>query len=247
MKAQNRFLRATDFNDEKFLSLKIEIESFYKHVMRGIPHDEGPTVISPEKTIILWSREWEYPWAFLVGNMVKDHIVLDCGCGGSPFLPFLVKKTGCRGYGIDIEHGDFFVREQEKALKRIRYLCDLKRYYIDPKLMFGNNPKIAWGDMADLNFSDNQFDRVFCISVIEHLKIEKAKKGLEEMKRVLKPGGKLIITTDYKNPFDHNKKMEYTDIIEWSGLELDGDTDFSIPSPQAMMGKCHVVGFVLRK
>ena len=58
------------------------------------------------------------------------------------------------------------------------------------------------GGMHDIPVADNSFDVVTCISVMEHVVINSQDdqayhyRCLEEMKRVLKPGGVLICTYD---------------------------------------------------
>lgn len=47
-----------------------------------------------------------------------------------------------------------------------------------------------------LDFEDNTFDIVFMIEVIEHL--EDDKKAISEVKRVLKPSGKFVLTAPNK-------------------------------------------------
>ena len=51
------------------------------------------------------------------------------------------------------------------------------------------------GDITRTNFPDGYFDAVTCMSVIEHGVL--TKNYLEEMHRILKPGGLLIASTDY--------------------------------------------------
>jgi Methylase involved in ubiquinone/menaquinone biosynthesis len=57
-----------------------------------------------------------------------------------------------------------------------------------------------------LPYADNTFDVVFSKSVIEH--IEKTEFYMDEMKRVLKPGGQLIISTP---DWDTHKDVFYHD------------------------------------
>lgn len=53
--------------------------------------------------------------------------------------------------------------------------------------------KFEQASIPPLNFADNQFDTVISFQVIEHIKNDK--EYLEEIARVLKPGGKALLTT----------------------------------------------------
>jgi len=57
-----------------------------------------------------------------------------------------------------------------------------------------NNIIVKEADIVDLPFQNGMFDKVFCFSTIEH--VENDSKGLQELWRVLKTGGSLILTTD---------------------------------------------------
>ncbi|MDB4254683.1 methyltransferase domain-containing protein [bacterium] len=50
-------------------------------------------------------------------------------------------------------------------------------------------------DIRDLPLEDASFDHVLCIEVLEH--IFDTQKALNEMQRVLKPGGSMVITTPF--------------------------------------------------
>ncbi len=55
-------------------------------------------------------------------------------------------------------------------------------------------------DVRDLSFNDDSFDKVVTISVLEHVYPEQDgdEKALTEIKRVLKPQGKVFLTVPYK-------------------------------------------------
>ncbi len=64
---------------------------------------------------------------------------------------------------------------------------------IDP----ARHPEIV-GDAHNLPFENNEFEVVLCTEVLEHL--EDPRKALEEMRRVLRPGGTLLLTTRFVFP-----------------------------------------------
>ena len=54
----------------------------------------------------------------------------------------------------------------------------------------------ALGDLTEMAFPSNYFDKAICVSVLEHLPKDKVIAGIEELIRVTKPGGKIAITMD---------------------------------------------------
>ena len=100
-------------------------------------------------------------------NLIPGKL-LDIGCGTQKIMGIFDKK-GFEVYGTDITQS-----EMEKENKQ----------FVVKKSDFENEK---------LKFDENQFDVVFCKSVVEHLK--NPKNILSEAFRVLKPGGKLIILT----------------------------------------------------
>jgi SAM-dependent methyltransferase len=62
--------------------------------------------------------------------------------------------------------------------------------------------------------TDSQ-DRVFSISVMEHVEPEIRRRGIQEIARILKPGGRAVITVDMSMWFELNRPL---DLIWDSGL-----------------------------
>ena len=95
-----------------------------------------------------------------------------------------------------IKYTDIFTNENkvlhiapESLLKEKLLKNDLIKYY-DGDLKKGNASFIL--DITDIPFKDNIFDYIICNQVLEHVVNEK--KALYELKRVIKPDGRIIIT-----------------------------------------------------
>ncbi|MGD1837912.1 MAG: class I SAM-dependent methyltransferase [Nitrososphaeraceae archaeon] len=111
-------------------------------------------------------------------HLQKGFTVLDLGCGSGASAIVSAKKVGNSGkvIGIDIA---------EKMLDLARKKAE------DNNLV---NIEFINRDMTNLDyFFDNQFDVVVCIFAIFF--VENMKRFLKEMWRLVKPGGKLSITT----------------------------------------------------
>jgi ubiquinone/menaquinone biosynthesis C-methylase UbiE len=128
-----------------------------------------------------WSRQWEYP--FVYSKILKGTIanktamnILDAG-SGITFFPYFLKsrleliKIFCSD--IDLDLNNLFSSLNERSGQAIEFINT---------------------DLENIPFEDESLDIVYCISVIEHtgnyLRI------VDEFYRVIKPGGKLLITFD---------------------------------------------------
>lgn len=101
--------------------------------------------------------------------------VLDVGCGVGMTAAYLAKTIGCHVTGIDLREG-MIDRSNERA----------EREGVMDRVSF----QVA--DAAALPFDDDAFDVVMCESVLALVKDQP--RVLAEMRRVLKPGGRLGVT-----------------------------------------------------
>lgn len=127
------------------------------------------------------SKQWEYPWALESAELRLNSRVLDVGCGAS-ILPVYLDRVGHRVVACDID--------------------------LDWDLVGQTPLPYVHADLTTLPFDSGQFEAVFCISVIEHLARHQMTSALQELNRVLRPGGRLLLTTDFYE--DHEAVVTYS-------------------------------------
>jgi len=100
--------------------------------------------------------------------------LLNIGCAHGPdFLPF---KQGFELYGVDIS-------------------TEMLKFARKYSLKFNFPVKLTSADAYSLPYPDGTFDWAISIATYHHIKDEEARlKSLQELKRVLKPGGEAFIT-----------------------------------------------------
>ncbi|NEP84941.1 MAG: class I SAM-dependent methyltransferase [Okeania sp. SIO3B3] len=86
-----------------------------------------------------------------------------------------------------------------RALRQLKADANIQGIDLAPK-----SDDVAQGDLTNLPFEDNHFDSVLFMEVIEHLTRKDIKLILDEIARVLKPGGSLILTTPYAEILEHS-------------------------------------------
>lgn len=182
-----------------------------------------------------WSRDWEYPWAFLNSHLSKDMRILDAGSvgdlGDTPFKDFVAERVA-----------EVHCVDKKPMAKPPR----------KPNIHFKQ------ADMGDLPYPDEYFDRVFCLSVLEHIKEKDGRlipiKYVDEMLRVLKRGGLIILTFDVNRwPTQwHLWHPEVYKLCQDLGIEPPPQPWNILRSEAHQEGKIvgeglSVMGFVLRK
>lgn len=140
----------------------------------------------------IWFKRklWEISTIVVNSAPLRDMKVLDCG-GASTIFSFYLASKGCHVYTIDIdwrkqgivENADFVSQTMGLGMHNLK------------------------GNMTQMPYENNFFDRVFSVCVLEHLSYKEQDKAIKEMSRVLKPGGIMALTFDY-GPFAHGGKYE---------------------------------------
>ena len=137
----------------------------------------------PRDPLHTWSRLWEYPYVYHHIKKIRDQKIgeklqiTDFGSGVT-FFPFAVAQLGCDVICADID--PVVAVDIPVAAKSVQFTPGT----IDGKLI--ENGRIP--------VEPESQDIVYCVSVIEH--IPNFASVIDEMVRVLKPDGQLILTVD---------------------------------------------------
>ena len=165
------------------------------------------------------TKLWENTWVLHCSGVKARHRVLDIG-GASTVFSFYLASIGCSVKVIDNDWGNC------GTIYNANYVAKKMGWDLE-----ADDRDIAKG----IPFPDNHFDRVFSICTVEHLSSDIRRRMMQEVGRVLKPGGIAGITMCYCNDhesllvdkglrFAYRTKMEI-DVIRPSGLKIYGNTD----------------------
>ena len=130
--------------------------------------------------------------------------ILEGGCGRGQYV-YALQKWGYKSYGVDYA---------PETIKKIHELF--------PEL------QVQFGDVTGLSYENNFFDGYWSFGVIEHF-YNGCEKILEEMHRVVKPGGYIFVTFPYMSPLRKWKARmkqypllsEKTDLTKFYQFALD--------------------------
>lgn len=145
--------------------------------------------------------------AFNMFTPTEGMLILDVGCGTGNFSIKLAEK-GCKVIGIDLSEEMLSIAREKAEEKGL----DIEFYKMD---------------VYDIGFENNGFDAVFSMAAFEFIK--EPQKAYDEMFRVLKPGGQLLIGTIHANSswgrlymsksFQENSIFQYADFKSLEELE----------------------------
>lgn len=132
----------------------------------------GERVVKEPKEITIYYVFFEHIYRYCFARRYcRNKVVLDAGCG-TGYGTYELSKSARKVIGIDIS-------------KEAIDFC--KNNYAQPNIEFLEM------DIRNMKFEEDFFDCMVSFETLEH--IEEQEKFLEEVKRVLKPGGLFIIST----------------------------------------------------
>lgn len=116
-------------------------------------------------------------------NFKNTDLVCDAGCGNGKNIKYFQDKCNIIGF--------------DNCTKLIQ-ICKNKGF------------NVIYSDILDIPFDNNTFEYVICIAVIHHLDSEeKHIKAINELMKILKKDGKLLITLWAYESDDYSKKKKF--------------------------------------
>ena len=146
--------------------------------------------------------------------------ILDAGCGVGGTSIYLAKKFPKVNFtGISIAHGQIQMANKFAKNNNVK------------------NTRFIVGNYLDTGFADNSFDGIFALESscysLSHKALENVIEGIEdfinEMYRILKPGGRLVVVDSFRTPRKLSfmmKKMYRKFCVEFGYANLAIITDF---------------------
>lgn len=151
-------------------------------------------VFEKESTVSQWDDDYYHPISIkLYDHAISDMLqimkikqsetILDAGCGPGVHS-IRVAKSGVHVCAVDISEA--MLRHASQRTKEAGLMDQVE---------------FSRKDLTDLDFPDEHFDYAFSWGVIIH--IPDAEKALDELSRIIKPGGKLALYLTNKTALDH--------------------------------------------
>ena len=124
----------------------------------------------------------------------RESFVLDVGCYESPILPMLKRLGFTNLYGCDLVLKSSDCNPNFTNNNNSSFTCH-EDYEPIAKMYTDKSYKLSIRNLEDTKYSDQMFDYVTSLSVIEHgVNIE---RYFREMSRIIKSNGFLLTSTDY--------------------------------------------------
>jgi 2-polyprenyl-3-methyl-5-hydroxy-6-metoxy-1,4-benzoquinol methylase len=181
----------------------------------------------------LYRRRVEYCLDLCQGG----EAILEVGFGSGATFPLLAAKYN-KIYGVDL---DSDIKTVEKLHTTNGLAVELQN-----------------GNVCAMPYDDGVFDTVLLISILEHLQPEQLQKAMQEIRRVLKPGGNLVYGVPIERPMmvfafkllgynigEYHFSTE-KDIASAAEEVLGAGTVFQMLATPGMLGPVYEVGLFIK-
>ena len=167
-----------------------------------------------------WSRGHEYEWARQFAR--PEHVVLDAACGISHPLKFALAQICRETHACDLD---------ARIDDPVAIVADIRNDFgaavadqFEPALLQRLHRRRC--SITATPYAQGQFDRVFCISVLEHLPPADRAAALREFARLLRPDGLLVLTMDHPLV----DLAEFVQAVAAAGLRFHGELRSWVPA-----------------
>ena len=109
----------------------------------------------------------------------RDSTHLDIGSGSSPVPTFLFQRLGAKTYATEMD--PLYLKRQEEYQRTLQL----------PK---SGGFHVQAEDATQLSFNDSWLDFISVVSTIEHIPGDGDSRAMAEFERVLRPGGRVVVT-----------------------------------------------------
>lgn len=136
------------------------------------------------------TRRFEYPWAFYAADVRPGQQVLEIGGALSGFQ-FVLASEGARVINVDpfLDYGPTHTYGATRQPRPEDMMTKLNT-------VFRTSVELRRATLPAANIASASVDTVFCISTLEHLDPADIDQTIDEVRRVLRPGGRFVLTVD---------------------------------------------------
>ena len=160
------------------------------------------------------SELWQWGLSHISINL--DAFILDIGCGGGKAVQNLARiATSGKIYGVD------YSQEMVQLAQKV-----------NKKFIQNEHVEIRYGSVSSLPFANNMFDLVTAFETYYFW--PNLINDLKEIKRILKPGGTLLMTNEAYTDKEFEKRN-----LKWSKL-----CDMMIHTPQEYLAFLTETGYI---
>lgn len=171
------------------------------------------------------TRLFEYPWAFHTAELRPGMRVIDVGGWLSGFQVVLA-DAGCEVFNVDPLVPEDTRWNSEYGPKQSGSARELHAKFLS---LFDADVTLVERRLQDTELEPGTFDRIFAISVIEHVDQQEASEMVAAMRRLLAPGGRALLSIDLffdlppfgvleRNYWGTN--IDVCSLVENSGMEM---------------------------